>query len=186
VTAERTAERTDRGAKALAWWGELRGDPDTGRPGDRAAMARLRRAASIVEAMAEPAVLDLYRRLGFGPAPCEARVRLPTVAVVAMVLAHVRECEARHPARTIGLRTPSDDDPPLKPLRFRRLLTIDDDEELVRDMRRLVAIADRKVDVAGLARALLQWNDPERRDRVRADWAFHYYAAGEAAPAAAD
>lgn len=184
MTIDPTAERTDRGAAALAWWRGLQGDPDTGRPGDRAALARLRRCASTVEAMAEPAVVDLYRRFGFPPA--QARDRLPTVATVAMVLAHVREHAAGHPAHAIGLRSPNDDDPPLKPLRFRRLLTIDDDEELARDMRRLATIANRKLDVARLARALLLWNHPEYGDRVRAEWAFHYYAAGEAAPAAGD
>jgi hypothetical protein len=46
-------------------------------------------------------------------------------------------------------------------------------------MRRFVALADRTVNVGDLADSLLRWSD-----RTRANWAFHYYGAGFAAPAA--
>lgn len=180
MTQQPETTKIGRGAVTLAWWRALRGDPERGEAGDRAALARLRRCATPTEAMAEPATLHLYRVLGFGSD--EANYRLPTVAVLAMVLAHVREHAPGHPMRAVGLKSPQDEDPKLKPIRFRHLLTIADDEDLAREMRRVVALADRKLDVAELARALLRWNDTYQRDRIRAEWAFHYYAAGDAAP----
>src|SRR3954470_18086980 len=74
-----------------AWWRVLQPSFEDGRPnpeGDRAALARLRRAGTLAEAMAEEATQDLYRRLGYGRAPPGRW--LPRVAVVAAVLAHVR------------------------------------------------------------------------------------------------
>lgn len=180
MTEPSLAAGTGRGASAREWWRELRGNRDAGDPGDRAALARLRRCASPTEAMAEAATLQLYRRLGYQPK--EAGHRLPTVAVLAMVLAHVRDDGPHHPMRTVGLQSVQDDNPKLKPIRFRHLMTVADDDDLAREMRRLVALADRKLAVADLATAILRWNDTFQRDRIRADWAFRYYAASEAAP----
>jgi CRISPR system Cascade subunit CasB len=157
--------------QARAWWRALQ--PGLGqKSGDRAALARLRRETEIVAAIAEEAVLDLYRRLGLGNSPAEAQRWLPRVAVIALVLAHVREDAANGSAiRAVG-RTRFDQpaSATMKPLRFKRLLACRDDEDLVRQMRRMVMLAGCRVDVGDLACSLLLWNE-----KIRARWAFEYF-----------
>src|SRR5262249_53774926 len=84
-----TAKRWSHEASAArAWWDSLRPHrrEGPGRPGDRPRLARLRRAASIIEAMAEPATADLHRRMGL-----TSRLHGPQrAALLAAVLAHVR------------------------------------------------------------------------------------------------
>lgn len=171
---------------ARSWWRSLQPEFEEGRrirEGDRAALARLRRAGTVAEGMAEEATHALYDRLGYGRLD-PRRLRFPRVAVVAMVLAHVRADakadERGRPtaARTVGRASLGDPDSArMKPLRFRRLLACRDDEDLAREMRRLVALAGETVDVGDLARSILYWNDD-----TRARWAFAYYAAGRSAP----
>jgi CRISPR system Cascade subunit CasB len=165
---------------AIAWWRALQPDEGRARPqdrsGDRAALARLRRAGSLAEAMAEEATIDLWRRLAAG----EHR-RLARIATIAHVLAHVREHVDQTAMRRVGRQRFGDEESAkLKPLRFRRVLAARDDEELMREMRRLVLLADRRLDVGNLAASLLFW-----RDNRRARWVFDYFAAGRAAPEAA-
>lgn len=177
-----------------SWWRrhqprlpDGRRNPDA----DRAAMARLRRAG-VADALADPAVLDLYRSLGLGSSEREISGRLPWVAAVATVLAHVREDvpadsagRRTHPARAAG-RKHFDDKPEtaaVKPVRFRRLMTARTVDEVQRQMRRLVAVlSPGPIDVGGLGRSILDWPDPERGDRTRTRWIFEYHAAGEATP----
>lgn len=167
-----------------SWWGTLQPSEDGRRKGDRAALARLRRGTAPLDVLGEPAVFDLYRRLGFEAR--EAAWRLPWVTVTAMVLAHVRDDEPhRSPARAVGRTDWSDsalDTARIKPLRFQGLLGARDPEDVARQMRRLVALADRRINVGALGAAILDWNSPERGDRIRTRWAFDYYAAEDAAP----
>jgi CRISPR system Cascade subunit CasB len=164
--------------RARKWWRDLQPDDDGAR-GERAALARLRRAASPLQAMTEEATLALFRKLGLASAE-----RLPRVAVIAMVLAHVRKDAPsaggfRPPAiRAVGRTTLADaDSATMSPLRFRRLLAARTEEELATAMRRLVALADCQINVGDLAASLFFWGD-----KVRTRWAFEYYAAGAAAP----
>jgi len=181
------------GSLARAWWRSLQPLTPSGEPnpsGDRAALARLRRAATPLDALAEPATLELYRRLGFGAGEIERR--LPWVAVAAMVLAQVRS-EPRHaegeaaasPAARVGRRSLHGDfvDAAMKPLRFRRLLSAREPEELARELRRLVQLAGGEADVGQLATAVIDWADEQRGERLRTRWAYDYYGAGGAAPA---
>lgn len=206
MSARMNPERREIEAGARRWWRDLQpksrraeveanggsdrpGEPDgfglAPRHGDPAALARLRRASFPAEAMAEEATLDLFRRLGLTQADYR---RLPRIAVIAMVLAHVREDA---PPRPDGRRDPAiravgrtsvenEDSAALKPLRFRRLLGCrdDDDDGLAREMRRLVALAGRRINVGDLAASLFFWNEG-----TRTRWAFDYFAAGFAAPA---
>lgn len=168
---------------ARAWWASLQPDAEAQRKGDRAGLARLRRAATSAEAMAEEATIDLYRRLGCRPE--QAGSLLPRVAVIAMVLAHVRKdaepaADGRRPAaiHAVGRVSSEDQDSAkMTPLRFRRLLACREDDELAHEMRRFVALADRTVAVGDLANSLFYWGA-----RTRARWAFEYYGAGSAAP----
>ena len=67
-------------------------------------------------------------------------------------------------------------------LPFRRLLAARDAAELAQQMRRLVALADDRVNVGDLAASLFFWGDEVRGDKLRQRWTFEYYAAGAAAP----
>jgi len=170
--------------RARAWWRDLQPADESGQPraGDRAALARLRRCATSADAMVEEATLALFRRLGI---KATDQHRLPRVALIAMVLAHVR-ADAEHDAagfrppavRAVGRETlESEDTARMSALRFRRLLAARDDAELAQQMRRLVALADGKVNVGDLAASLFFWGE-----KVRQRWTFEYYAAGAAAP----
>lgn len=181
----------DFAAVARQWWQELQPNLPDGRrnyKGDRGALARLRRVSDPRDALGEPAVLDLYRRMGFGRADV---ARMEWVAVVAVVLAGAREVGSVAPAAAIGRQQFSsktaEDDPTalMKPIRFRRLLQARTPEEVLRAFRRLVDLARdplRKPDVGRLARAILLWFHPVHGERERARWTFDYFAAGAAAP----
>jgi len=163
---------------ATEWWRDLQPDPARGRPGDRAALARLRRCASIGEAMLEPATIALFRRCGAtGPAD------LPAIALAAAVLAHVREdASGLSVARQLG---PDQPDKPetakLKPLRFRRVMEAATPDERLIALRRLVALAGGSLNQRDLADALLDWSD-NRRQR----WVYDYWNAGQVAARAAE
>lgn len=161
-----------------AWWHALQPDPERGRPGDRAALAKLRRAATVAEAMTEPAAITLFRRIG-ATAPGD----LPRIATLAAVLAHLREdVPEGRVARRLG---PDYPDAPetarMSPLRFRRLLEAGTGDEQLTAFRRMVALAGGTLPLRDLARSLLDWDD-ERRRR----WIYDYWNAGQpmTAPAA--
>lgn len=156
---------------AAAWWGDMQPDPANQRKGDRGALARLRRCASVSAAMQEAATIRLFQRVG-GTAAAD----LPAVALAAATLAHVREDVAGVTvARAIGPQSVENPETALlKPLRFRRLLeTVEPDERLVA-FRRLAALAGGRLPVADLAVALMDWTD-ERRRR----WVYDYWNAGQ-------
>jgi CRISPR system Cascade subunit CasB len=171
---------------ARAWWRALQPHDDQGRPnwsGDRGALARLRRASSPADALVEPAVLDLYRKLGFLGLSGE---RLALTAVAAITLAHVRKDDRnKHPAASVGRAIFADKEfetAAMKPMRFQRLLSARGPDDLVREMRRLVQLAENEIDVGRLAADILNWRDDEAGDRTRTRWAYEYLAAGRDAP----
>jgi CRISPR system Cascade subunit CasB len=178
-------QQTSWGHVARRWWAELQGaDQNDGahRGRDAAAVAHLRRASTPVDAVEEPAVLDLYKRLGFRRQDIDRW--LSRVAVVAAVLAHIRSDASagdggyrRRFAEMLG------GEPSLmSPLRFKRLLAAATDQDLLTVFRRAVALAGSKnINVEDVAASLLDWSD---RRRMR--WAFDYYGAGIAAPKAAE
>ncbi len=185
------SEPTDWRKAARDWWQPMQPSLADGRrnpAADRAALARLRRAPGVADMLGDDAVFALYRRLGF--ARGAAAARLPWVAAVALVLAHLRQPTpgGRPLAAAVGCQVP--DDPAsaaMSALRFRRLLAAEDPDDLVRHLRRALALAGRDagIDVGRLAADILAWPDPVGGPRVRTRWAFDYYAAGDAAPAAA-
>ncbi len=160
---------------AIAWWRDLQPDPAHGRSGDRAALAKLRRCATVTEAMQEPATFDLFRR-GGGRGPND----LAAAALAAAVLAHVREDDPanRFIARRIGPENTDKAETALvKPLRFRRLMEADTEDERLIAFRRLAAIAGNKLNVPDISEALLAWT-PERKRR----WVYDYWNAGQPTP----
>lgn len=149
-------------AAAFAWWRSLNpeGGVQSGR--QRAALARLRRAATPIEVMLEPEALRLMARLPRNP---------DRVACLIGVLAFVRDTDERPVARAVG-RTTLDDDRSalLSEGRFRRLLQVPHDE-IMEPMRRLVRMAKgHQVNVGDLSWAILYWGD-----RVKKHWILDYY-----------
>ena len=154
----------DANAKIASDWWHCLASRDGPRLGQRrAALARMRRAATPVEVMQEPEALRLVARLPRRP---------DRVAVLAGVLAFVRETDERSIARTIGRKTLDDDESALvSEGRFRRLLQVQGhDRELMEAMRRLVRMAKGKLNVHDLSFAVLNWGDG-----VRKRWIFDYY-----------
>lgn len=170
------------GDTARAWWRAHLPGSGEGRRSDPATFARLRRCSRPVEALAEAATVELWQQL-----PPEWRdqgdreEKLARTAALAHVLAFVREdIPNQHPMRALGpVRPAAPETAKLKPLRLRQLLAAREPEELAQAFRRLVALADRRINVATLAAALLLWGDT-----VRTRWAFAWHDAEFAAPGA--
>lgn len=178
------------GQAAQRWWTSLqdrRADGAPNRSRDRAAIARLRRASTPGDAFDEPSVFDLYRSLGFGVRQNEVVRRLPRVAVLAAVLAQVKPSDGREGgkqrlATMLGVKA-GEDRPVMSPLRFKRLLVADAEQEILTQFRRAVALVGaRNIDIGDLAESLLEWGKDPRRMR----WAFDYYGAERAAPNATE
>jgi CRISPR type I-E-associated protein CasB/Cse2 len=163
------------GEIARRWWTSLQPVRERSYRGNPGTLARLRRA-SLIDAMTEPETVHLHRQLGL------ARQTFPRAALVACVLAHVREDQPRlKVARAAGPQS-SGETGVLSALRFRRLLNMRGEEDCSIAFRRLVALLGEQVNIADLAESLLDWNDVEKGDRCRTCWAFDYYDAGFAAP----
>jgi CRISPR system Cascade subunit CasB len=156
------ATRFDVGAISRDWWHALNGNG--GRLGrDRAAFAELRRSVDPIDLAFIPAFGELRRRLGAKSDP-----QLRSAAMIAHVLAHVREDDARPVARALG-PTPGDEHAAMSEARFRRLLQAREDDDLARRLIRAVRMLKGKANIADLARAVWYWND-----RTRREWAFRY------------
>jgi CRISPR system Cascade subunit CasB len=142
--------------EAARWWRELQPD--------RAALARLRRAATPIEAAEEPATIDLARRLR------ATEHDLETVALCTAVLAHVRQDDTLLTAQRLGGWT--NGRPLVSLMRFRRLLQAETAADRLIHFRRAVALANQTLNVADLAEALLDWSE-----RRRIAWIFSYHNA---------
>ncbi len=168
--------KPDRFTVAKRWWESLQpsksGDGSAG-GGNRAALARLRRCSTWFEAAAEPETAHLFRRIGQ-----HDERRLPRIAVLAVVLAHVRTEEPSKLASSVGPENGTEENAKLKPLRLRRLLSATADDEILTAFRRLVALKGGTANVADLTRNILNWHDEKTRMR----FAFDYWQAGAAAP----
>jgi CRISPR system Cascade subunit CasB len=174
--AARGGKHRSDGEKARAWWEELqpsRHADERARGGDRAALARLRRCATWMEAAAEAETALLFRRIGRGD-----EMRLPRVAVLAAVLAHVRSDETLRVASSVGPQGGDEAAALLSPLRLRRLLTTGGDDAILTAFRRLIALKGGSANVSDLAEQILYWHGEKTRMR----FAFDYWQAGQAAP----
>lgn len=162
----------EKAQAAVQWWRALQPNTERERPGDRAgdraALARLHRCTTLLQAAAEPAALDLAGRLGIQGGREQG---LGDALLAAVVLAHVRgHTPGIAVARLLGMSN-AGDRPTLSPLRLTRLLATETWEERLRAFRRVVDLADRKLDVRDLALALLDWSEARR-----IEWAFAYHS----------
>jgi CRISPR system Cascade subunit CasB len=164
---------------AWLWWKQLQPDSPLADPG---ALARLRRG-DLLDAALEPATADLYRAIR-PVLPGSREDAYETVALIAAVLAHVRENNSRQRvARAAGAQ--NGDTARVSPLRFRKILAVRGNADCLIAFRRLVALLDRSANIGDLAASLAEWNRDGAGDRRRTRWAFDYYNAGEAAPSEA-
>jgi CRISPR system Cascade subunit CasB len=96
---------------------------------------------------------------------------LRRAAMMAHVLAHVREDDEIRFARALGSPR-GDEKAAMSETRFRRLLQARDDADLTRRLVRAVKMLKGKANVVDLAWAIWFWND-----RARQIWMFDYFAA---------
>ena len=173
---------------ARDWWTSLQPSKlEDGRqlPGDRATLARLRRAGPL-EAASEPATMRLFHALSplwEAPTPEAQAAALGRIATMASLLAHVRDDDTKPLGRALGPpRGAKLDEAILKPLRLARLLGARGDEEIATQLRRAVAMLGGKANVGNLAWLALMWDQGQRGDRVRTLFAFAYHDATDHAP----
>jgi len=156
----------DPGETAHKWWKELQDDSG--------ARARLRRASTPVEALAEKCTIGLAKRLGASPAKS---AQLARIGALAAVLAHVRDGDASTPmARQLGPDSKGEN-AAMSVLRFQRLMAAENPQDLMRQMRNAVKLLKDKANIEDLAHAIFYWND---RTRIR--WTYDYWGASIATP----
>ena len=157
-------KRRDGADVAVEWWRDLVSEEPGRRGARRAALARLRRAATPIEVMQEPEALRLIRRLSWDP---------DRAAILAGVLAFVREPDDQPIARVVGPTSMDEDDGLLRRVRFRRLLQTSGNE-LMDPLRRLIRLTKGKANVRDLSSSVLYWGD-----RVKKRWIFDYYGVSD-------
>jgi CRISPR system Cascade subunit CasB len=177
-TAMSSPDEIDRAAVARRWWRALQPVTVDGvtKPGDRAALAHLRRAGTLA-AMTHEATIDLFAKLGY-----RHESRLPRVATLAHVLAHVREDDSDPFASAIGKRDRESKKPVLGVLRFQRLIEANSEDEIMRSFRRAIALVQSRANVADLAQLILSFDQEDMRRR----FTFNYYSARLASVAAGE
>ncbi|MDV2482239.1 type I-E CRISPR-associated protein Cse2/CasB [Methanoculleus sp. Wushi-C6] len=142
----------------IEWWASL----DHAR-GDRAA---LRRCRSSQEVAFVPAFHRLRRNLS-AIAPVDAE----KLAVVAGILSHVKENDyALRFAQQMATSKNGSDRARVSGLRFRRLLKIEDHDDLYGAVVRTIRLLDGSLNIASLADGIYWWNE-----RTKNNWAFDYY-----------
>jgi CRISPR type I-E-associated protein CasB/Cse2 len=145
---------------AFAWWRQLQpldADGTRNHAGDAGALARLRRG-ELRDVLIQPETVDLYHQLG-----CTHPHQLTDVALCAGVLVHVRtHVDKQSTAELLAGAG-------LNHARFRRLLTTDDVEERLIELRRALAMTQGRANVPDLARACLYWTDTLGR------WSLDFY-----------
>jgi CRISPR type I-E-associated protein CasB/Cse2 len=159
---------TPENAKIIqSWWREMHPDRQSGYRGDRAGIAKLRHAGTVMEASMEPAVLGLCRGLRAGPTD------MNQVALIAAVLADLREAASGASiSRALGQ---PEGTPLCSASRFRRILEAIEPDAQLTAFRRALALLKHKGNLNDLVQSLLEWNDPYRRDPRRQRWLYDYY-----------
>lgn len=125
--------------------------------------SQLRRCSTADEAMLERSVVFLCMKLGL---PASDR----RVGMMAMLAARATHFSGKHPAEAFATPKTPGGGPVVSELRFRRILGIEDRDELLPLFRRAMVLADGKVDLGVLAQSLWFWGD-----RTRREWADAYY-----------
>ncbi|WP_245527582.1 type I-E CRISPR-associated protein Cse2/CasB [Methanosalsum zhilinae] len=141
----------------IQWWKDLEN-----RKADR---ANLRRCHDLSEVVFTPSYHYLWHQLsnlGFK--------NKRAVALLAGVLAHVKENDTNNTFAGQMAKTKDGSKPKVSELRFRRVLTIDEREELFIYLVRLIKLMNGNVNICNLANSIYWWNDITKKN-----WAFEYY-----------
>lgn len=141
------------------WW--------TGLEEDRGGWAELRRCRSIEEVFNCQAYFDLYRAL-----QKLAEVGRVQLEAAAGLVAHVRSdaTEARSLAWCMAESRPDSGRAKVSDLRFRRLLKIENRQELYPSLIRILRLLKYRAPVVSLANDVYYWGSAVRRR-----WAYDYY-----------
>lgn len=159
------------------WWRRLLIEEAPDRPPLRGERAELRRCHGLAAIALDKAFNDLLR--GLREKNVDLGEHVQGLAAAARVLMEVRE---ETPGLTMGrlMAQPRPDKNPkqgaVSGLRLRRLLAIDDLEELAQALIRVVRLCGEQAPVLVLARDVYDWANADRRQEVRQRWAYDYYA----------
>ncbi len=143
------------------WWKEFEKNS-----GDRAALRRCRSASEV-------AFVPYFHRLRLELAKV-TDVQPQSLARVAGVLSHVKKYEGGATPSIAGqmaAKKDGSDQARVSDLRFRRLLAIDDADELYGSMIRIVRLLGGGADIPSLADGIYWWNS-----RTKNAWAYDYYS----------
>jgi len=146
----------ESGQILLNWWNELEND--------RGGRAELRRAKTLSEIAFIPSYHRLCNKLQFHE---KDRKRL---ALITGLCSHVKENSPELIASLMASPKTGGDKAALSGLRFRKLLAINDSEELYQMMVRIIRLLGNRANICDMARVLYWWNE-----KTKQDLAFKYY-----------
>jgi CRISPR type I-E-associated protein CasB/Cse2 len=179
-TKSHTQTDTDHNNAAYAvvhWWAGLYPDPAHHMRGDAGARASIRRAASLFEVMLQPACHVMFAKVRdkAGRDYLSGGTQLQRLALAGAVLCELRTTQQSGTAFTRALGANSKDEPaPLSPLRFQNLMAAmnrDGEDDALTALRRAITmLKDNPVNVRGMVRDILFYND---ETRIR--WTYAYY-----------
>lgn len=157
--------------KLFKWWSSLEHN--------RPARARLRRAERPEDIMlTEP----FYQFLQQMPPEWSKLENLPTAALVAAALAHVKEHRGGNFAALLASPKEGGEKPRMSELRFQQLQKSSDPAEFFRRLLRAIRLVENKVNIYSLADSVWHWMneyrfgvDREPRKRLAVRWANDYY-----------
>lgn len=147
--------------------------------GDR---ARLRRAETPDDVLLTEPFFNFLRQM---PDSWARQWNLPIAAMVAAVLAHVKENEGKKTfAAQLASPKPGTDRSRMSELRFQQLQKSRTPDEFFRRLIRAVKLADGQVNIVSLADSIQRWMNEYRFgtslkpfDRLAVRWASDYYTA---------
>lgn len=165
---QRLKEFFSSGGEGHEWWKALhRSNQDEGpsRRGDRADLTRCRTLDQLF-------LTASYHRLRIAARSAELPVRDDSLALVAGILAEVRESAGSREGfgKRMASHAKNSERAVVSGLRFRRLIQIEDAEELYPRLRRIIRLCDRTASVGPLAADLAYWGSITRKN-----WALQYY-----------
>lgn len=143
----------------LKWWHGL--------DDDRGARAELRRCHNLLAVMQTPAFHAARQQL-IQAGASEATASSLRLAAVIALLSHLGESSDDSLPRAFSAGDPGDP-PPVSPLRFRRILEAQDDEDFFRALRRVLPLVGKKLSPVRLANDVMHWGDS-----VRKRWVYDY------------
>lgn len=156
---------------------------------DRQQRASLRRCSSLLDVYTSSGFRDLL----FNLKPLwegKAAWRFTALAIIAGVVSHVSENDgslsfAKRMAQKNG------GTPVMSELRFRRLLAVRTEEEMFRELRRAVKLADGRLNIVSLADDVFRWCADNQiltlnrsqytrpTDLIQVRWSLDYYGASD-------